>query len=463
MKICKVPFQQIHLDPNGGCRLCAWTDATVGNLLNEELEDIWNGEKANVLRKAIQSGDYSFCRKASCPFLENDSLPDLDDEEIAELTARTEMPKEFSVACDFTCNHSCPSCRDSVFVPDEEYKRNLDTIINKVMPALNKADSILTDGNGDCFSSPRIMEMLEKLRPENPNCIVKVETNGALFNEKCWERIKHLASYNIKFIVTPNSFEPSTFRYLNGGHDTYDAVIHNLGFIRDLKRQGIVKEYAISIVVQDRNFFELPAFAKRCIEEFEVDRVTVKPLYRWFGLHQDDFWFKDVLNPSHPYHKEYMRVLKDPILENPKVYFWGAKNLHKDRPHPAYIYKEHMALAARLIENADAPQKLGNYLKKLEAASVYIYGDMDLGTVLSPILLKSKLDFKGVVARDICRKTCYGKPIIPLCDYKPNSNDIFLILNYDFMETIQRDLCFKGVTGKLLSAKEVIAQALEEE
>ena len=456
MKLCRRPFENIHLDPNGGCRLCSWTDGRIGNLLEEELTDIWNGEKAEIIRQAIKNGDYRYCRATSCPYLENDSLPDLEEEEIRKITEKTEIPKVFSVACDYTCNHSCPSCRECVFVPDKEYKDNLETIIHKIMPMLNKAERILTDGNGDCFSSPQLMNMLENLHPQNPDCTILFETNGALFDEKHWERIKHLGSYKLEITVTPNSFEPTTFKYLNGGHDSYDAVIHNLGFIRDLRKDGIINNFNISIVVQDRNFWELPAFAKRCIEEFEADKVTVKPLYRWFGLSQDDYWFKDVLNPLHPYHKEYLKMLQDPILQNPKVYFWGANNLHKSRLHPAYIYKDHLAMAAKMLEINEAPQMLEAYLKKRNISSLYIYGDMDLGTVLYQVLVKSKVKVKGFVARDICKQKRCGISVIGLCDYTGNEEDTFVVLNYDFMETIERDLRFNGFTGQLISMKEIM-------
>lgn len=67
---------------------------------------------------------------------------------------------------------------------------------------------------------------------------------------------------------------------------------------------------------------EVPEFAKRCIEDFGADQVVIKPLYHWFGLSEDLYWQKDILNPMHPYHKEYMEVLKHPIFKNEKVFFW---------------------------------------------------------------------------------------------------------------------------------------------
>lgn len=223
IKFCDRPFNSIHLDPNGGCRLCAWTNANLGDLVQEDLETVWNSENANKIREAVKKGNYEFCRKTSCPFLENDSLPEISEEE-AEKMIPEELPTHYSVACDFICNHSCPSCRNEIFQPDEEYKARLQVILDKILPYLNRKETVkvLTDGNGDCFASPYIMGMLERLHPENKACQIGFETNGALLDEAHWERIRHLAEYDVRVTVTPNSFVRSTFTYLNGGHDSYE-------------------------------------------------------------------------------------------------------------------------------------------------------------------------------------------------------------------------------------------------
>ena len=160
-----------------------------------------------------------------------------------------------------------------------------------------------------------------------------------------------MGEHNLTVTVTPNSFVPSTYKYLNGGHDTYDKMIHNLYFIKQLREQELVNEYNISIVVQDRNFMEVPEFAKRCIEDFGADQVVIKPLYHWFGLSEDLYWQKDILNPMNPNHKEYMEVLKHPIFKNEKVFFWGAHNLHPAVPHPAYKYKEQLDMVIKCMED----------------------------------------------------------------------------------------------------------------
>lgn len=459
MKFCNRPFNSIHLDPNGGCRLCAWTDACIGNLAEDDLEVIWNSDNANKIRDAIRHGNYEFCRKTSCPMLENDSLPEIDEKIVINYQA-DEFPTHYSVACDFICNHSCPSCRNEVFHPDDEYISRLKIILQKIQPYLNRKETvkILTDGNGDCLASPYIMDMLENLYPKNDKCTITLETNGTLLDEEHWERIKHLAKYNLRVTVTPNSFIKTTYEYLNGGHLTYDKLMHNLLFIRELRERGDINWVRISIVLQERNFWEFPEFAQRCLNEFGADEVVAKPLYRWFMLSQEDYWFKDVLNPAHPYHKEYLRMLENPILNNSKIFYWGGHNLHKERLHPMSIYKEHINIAGRLMENRNAAEQIQERLHDLGVKFLYIYGDMDLGVILYQILASTDVNVKGFLARDIYVGERCGQKIKCLNDYEPNSDDTMLVLNYEFMEQIERDLHFMGFYGKIISVSELVKE-----
>ena len=456
MKFCKLPFESLYILPNGNCRVCGWTDAVLGNLEEEDLETIWHSKGTLILQEAMRKGNFEYCRNVSCPYLENDSLPEMSEEEAMQYPVQS-LPINFNVACDYICNHSCPSCRSEVFVPNEQYQQRISTMIEKLLPYLNRKETeyVATDGCGDCFASPHIMNMLEKLHPENQGCVISLETNGALLDEKHWERISHLGKYYTRVTVTPNSFTRSTFKYLNGGHDTYDQVIHNLGFMRELKHKGEINEIAISIVIQERNFFELPEFANRCMEEFDANRVIVKPLYKWFRLSDEDYWFKDVLNPMHPYHKEFLSMLENPILKDPRVYFWGGEHMHESRPHPAFLYKEHMEITRRLLDGGAG--KLEKFMEKMGIHSVYLYGDVDLATIFYKVLENSNIDIRGFLARDVISKDgrC-GQRIQCLCDYDVDDVDAILVMNYNWIKRIKSDLHFIGFHGKILTAKELI-------
>lgn len=459
-RFCNRPFDHVHLDPNGNVRICGWMDVNIGNLLESDLGQMWKSPKAETIRESIYDGSFRYCRAVSCPYLENHSLPEYD-EELFEIEAvALDAPVKFNIACDFTCNHSCPSCRSRIFVADDIYKSGLDKILNDIAPYVKKAKHISACGNGDVFSSPRMMQFLEELRPDDENCVIAIETNGALFDEKHWKRIEHLGNYHLNVAVTPNSFVETTFRYLNGGHDTYKNVMDNLAFIRELRKREIVNRYEISMVLQDRNFWELPQFAEKCLNEFEVDVVTVKPLYHWFGLSEELYWFKDVLNPKHPYHQEYLAMMKAPILEDPRVYFWGGRNLHLSKEHPAYRYREYLDIVTNILEKPDAVERIKAYLETNGISRIYLYGDMELSAFFYQILSKC-VEVEGFIARDICRTEICGVKVKHIRDYVANPSDTIIVLNYLYFELVQRDFNFMHYEGKILSIRTMLEEIFD--
>ena len=457
MRFCDRPFSHIHMDPDGPLRICSWTDESIGNLCSEEMDDIWHGEKVERIRESIRDGSFRYCRGASCPFLENNSLPDLDEAELNKRCVASDTPTSFNVACDRTCNHSCPSCRDQIFAGDRDYYDRLQIILDKALPYLNKANNISANGCGDLFSSKTMMNFLEKVRPEDEQCRITIETNGALFNQTNWKKIEHFGDYHLAVTVTPNSFEETTFKYLNGGHDSFKALIDNLYFIRELRRANKVNEYLISIVVQDRNFYELPEFAKRCIEDFEADQVIVKPLYKWFCLSEESYWIKDVLNPLHPYHPEFLKAMKNPYLDNEKIFFWnGRKMEHEPKLHPLSREKDYLEYTNKLLAKDDFGAGLLGYLDAHGIGKLYLYGDITFSEVIGRILIKQGVKITGYVARDTIRTTINGLSVTKLKDFREGKDCAVIVSNYHFYNVIKRDFDFFGITATLLSADKLI-------
>lgn len=455
MKYCKRVFEGLYCMPGGDVSLCSWTDAVIGNIFEENLEHIWNSELAEKVRISIKDGSFRYCRKTSCPYLENDTLPEISTEELIAQTSEP-WPTDFNLANSIICNHSCPSCRDKILNVDQGYLEKLKEYLKILFPYINKAKHINLNGAGEVFANPIMLEMLEKLNPEHPDFNLSLETNGALFTRKNWDKIKHLSKYPISVAVTPNSFVRATHAYLAGGHNDYDHVIENMYFIKELRQKKLIQRYEISIVVQDRNFQELPEFIERCVNDFEADKVTIKPLYKWFYMSEELYWFKDILNPYHPYHKEYLNILNNPILDHPKVYLWGAKNLHKAKLHPAYKYRDLLRIAKELMLISDAGRKqLADIVKN---NNLIVYGDNELSYIICKVLEDSGSKVQCIMARDFsCESNApHGIRMENFWEYSPSANDILLISNYYDRKYIERDLTLKKFNGQLLDIEEVL-------
>ena len=452
IRFCPRPYNHIHCDPEGYVRICSWMDVPIGNLLDEDIHAIWHGEKAAKLRESFRDGSFRFCRATSCPFLENDSLEYIDSEDYEKKAIIEDIPKSINIANDFVCNHSCPSCRQGIYHATAEYLDKFDRAAKQLIPLLNQADDFSACGNGDLFASPHMLSMLSQVKPQKSTCRISLETNGALFDEKHWDKIKHFGDYNLSVVVTPNSFRKDVYEYLSGNHNDYEKLMDNLYFIKELHEKKIINRYEISIVVQDVNYLELPDFSQRCIEDFGVDAVVVKPIYNWFKMPDEEFWFKDVLNPLHPYHASWQKMMKNPILNDSHVYLWGARNEHKPMVHPAYQYKDMLAGLNTLISLSDLSNSLKAYMTSQNKSSLILYGENELTAVLVEFL-KEKYPLR-LMARDITQTEIRGIKIERFCCGCLSEQDVVVVLNANKYEQIKRDFEFGNFKGILIKFPE---------
>ena len=121
--------------------------------------------------------------------------------------------------------------------------------------------------------------------------------------------------------VTLNSLQREVYRYLSGGFDHRDTVLENLRFLSRLRREGKFNGLEVTMVVQECIFWEVPDYIRTFTksDEFAVDGIVMKPLYKWWKMSEETYWFKNILNPMHPYHKEYLKILADDCWKDPKV------------------------------------------------------------------------------------------------------------------------------------------------
>ena len=327
MRLCKrgLNFVQIY-DDLGSVRICSWTkDGYVGNLLENSLEEIYHGEKANKLRNRLAQGDYSLCNVDDCPWLACGEI----DDNLVEIDEVPQYPEELYLAYENICNYNCITCNihERMLTTDKsELNKRYDMIEESYKEILPHIKHISANGQGELFVSKRIIKVLQNWKPLAPKeeCSVSLETNGVLFDEKHWKLIENLGEYNLRVTVSLMSFDEYTYRQLSGTTLPISQIIENLKFIKSLREKGIVNDFRIATVVQERNFREMPYFAKRCLEEFNVDYVRLRSFVPWGKNAIEQEWFMDVINPYHPYHAEYVEIMKDPIFQHPKVHDWSG-------------------------------------------------------------------------------------------------------------------------------------------
>lgn len=377
MKFCDRPWTCLYVidAERGQAWPCPWGDEwmNLGNILEEDMEQLFHGGNINKLRESILDGSFRYCDPQKCTYLANGWLPDLTEEEIKKIT-EMKQPNEFVLAYEETCNHACSSCRNSYFKGSNEYYKKVDVIGEKLLPFLNSAKLIDANGRGEIFCSEHMLSVLEKLKPEREDFVFLLETNAALFDALHWKRMEHLSSYTVNVIATVNSFHDSTYRFLNGYANHVDQVLENLRFIRSLREKGIVNKFTISMIVQEPNFREIPEYVDRCLNEFGADAVRLRAIIQ-FGMDEDDYWFKDVFNPAHPYYKEAIDILHHPILQDKRVWFWEGDYEHSRKPKemPAKRFEQYYNTLSKMAK-LDGEGRLAHILDCCHGKKIALYG-----------------------------------------------------------------------------------------
>ena len=373
MKYCSRFYDYLYIDDNfGNVCLCQWLEsphASIGSLMTDDILSIYNSDHANQLRKTMDDQSFKYCRVEACPYLPNNELEEITLVEYESRKKEHYYPTTINMAYDFVCNQSCETCRSTVFTPPRDYAEQVNTIGEKLAPFLNTAKRITASGHGDPFASKYMMAVLENLHPINPDLTILLETNGVFFDKEHWERIKHLAMFSLEIVLTSNSFDEFTYNHISRGGN-FSKLMKNLEFGSQLRKNNEIKVFRHSFVLQDRNFRELPEFIKRSFDDYAFDSVVIKPVYQWGTMNEHVYWFKDVLNPLHPYHQEYLEIIRDPLLSDPRVYNFGGNTVHEARPYPAHEISM-SSLCSKVAEGSrviiyGAGQIGREYLKQIE-------------------------------------------------------------------------------------------------
>lgn len=332
MKFCDHAAYFVQtIDGEGNVRLCSWKNhCCIGSLLENSLDEIYHSAEANKIREQLAAGDYSDCLYDDCPILANGEL----DNRLCDIESLEELPKYppiLHLAHEGKCNYNCTICSSYQHMKSEmaceaKWDDKYDIIDNRIREALPYVKEIGAHGTGELFASGRILRLLNEWEPLAPieECKVVLETNGSLFDEEHWKKIEKLGKYNLSVAITVMSFDEANYQYLSGTKLPISRIEDNLRFVKSLREQGIINRLEIATVMQERNFLEMPSFARRCLDEFGADSVRIRAYIRSYVQDRNIEWFFDVRNKEHPYYALYKKMMEDPIFNDPRVFKWNG-------------------------------------------------------------------------------------------------------------------------------------------
>lgn len=357
--ICLQPFRHIELFKSSATLCCpTWLKKEIKYKKDENGNfdfDVWNSEEAQEIRESILDGSYKFCDKKACPHLStllsrgettdmivpksNKNKKGVWDEfhfpfcdsngvEVDNKIKVKKTPGQINFTFDDSCNFKCPSCRLETIMARPDEVREIDKIVNFINENYSKdCRRIVITGSGDPFASKSFRKFLFDFDPNKwPNLkVVYLVSNGKLFTPKMWDRMKAIQPYITDVEISIDAGTKDTYENKTRLGGDWDILMENLKFISTI---DTIKTMRISFIVQKDNYKEM----NQCAEiVYDIFKHRIKPkdenskptlffgkISKWPHMTDKDMEEKDVTNPKHPKHFDFVNNLKN-------VYQWNNK------------------------------------------------------------------------------------------------------------------------------------------
>ena len=275
-KFCSEPWNTVNIVSTGdvfSCTCANWTNLEIGNLLKENLADIYaRSPQLKMIRSSTLDGSFGWCVETDCGNLT--TLQDYKHDPFTELNVneRLLLPTNISLAIDRNCNLKCPSCRAAKFFSSKS-DPNVEIMLNKLSDDYRDFDQpvmVMLDGDGDVFVSQAYHEFL--FNGKLPKCWkLMITTNGNLITKKKFE-IASIADRIDIVIVSLDAATPETYAMIRGGN--FDLVMDGIQALLDMG----VTPY-LQFVLQSANYKELLAY-KAIADSFKLGYGVQKIDYR---------------------------------------------------------------------------------------------------------------------------------------------------------------------------------------
>lgn len=314
--ICSFPFSAIEINSIGDvtfCCACHISGIFIGNIFKNTLKEIWNSETAIEYRKKILNNDYSLCNEKICFDLKNQNAVFVNKTQDMK-PIMEQLPTRINLGYDTECNSRCIYCRDKIIKHSFLDNLKLNQITNKILlPLLKDVKFITLNSSGECLASKHSRNLIKKLSEINPKVEFEILTNGIMANKKTFKQLNIEDKINT-IRITINAATKNTYEKICR-NNSFDKIIKNLLYLSELKKKNKIKTFSLIFVVSDLNYFEIPEFQKL------ANNVGATVAYwefrdQGFKTHEN---FKELAIhlPTHKNHNELIKVLQNPIFNNP--------------------------------------------------------------------------------------------------------------------------------------------------
>ncbi len=279
--LCHAPFTNLYFGRQGNVLCCCHNRKhIVGTYPNQSISQIWEGEKLKELQEYLRNNDLSSGCHVCKWDIEQQQFENVKAIHFDTFKIDSRFPVIMEFELDNTCNLECSMCSgefSSTIRKNRDGKPPIQSVydasfVEQLTPFIPHLATTRFSG-GEPFLIDIYFDIWTKIVALNPNCLVAVQTNGTVLNNK------------IKAILEKGRFEIGIS--LDGlTKTTFEGIRRNAIFERVLENISYFSEYCarkntcfrISVCAMRENWKELPLYIDFC----EKYNATLEIHNVWF-------------------------------------------------------------------------------------------------------------------------------------------------------------------------------------
>lgn len=274
--ICKHPWTHFEVNnPNGDVTMCCNNDTVLGNVNDDSIADIWNGDKFSRIRKRmVEEGAHAFCPH-TCPVLQGgkkyenlDWYKELDPEgPIRENAEKNEQeydarktvletkPRWVRFTYSYACNLDCYHCYQR---EDATQRLKLSNEFMDQLPEYVETAQIVYPFGGEPFFFSPVIDFLASHNTNTETRFLLI-TNATLLTDKVFEILERIPISTMAASLDAANAKSFDALRVRGRNANWDQVVTNLGRIADLRKRKDF-EFTVSMTLNSVNALEIEDF-----------------------------------------------------------------------------------------------------------------------------------------------------------------------------------------------------------
>lgn len=264
--ICHAPYRSLYIDRYGVATACCFNrENKLGKFPESSISDIIYGAKRQFLQEKLKDNNFIYGCQHCLKLIESGNFEGVEARLYDSLKNNNRKPSEIIFELDNICNLECVMCHEG-FSSSIAKRKNIEVVpniynqefLNQLKPYISQLQVAKFLG-GEPFLINIYYQIWDLILDINPRCIINLQTNGTIFNDK----IKYyLQRGNFYIGMSIDSLNKQNFEAIRVNAN-FNLVMRN--FYEFLKISKQKYNYInISVCPMQQNWHEIPDILEFC-------------------------------------------------------------------------------------------------------------------------------------------------------------------------------------------------------